>query len=111
MEWPRIPVPGWPDGDEAGAAEKLARVGGAWPEARRAAGLGYRRRRGHVRACCVPRSESSAVPSTTDGSNMSGDDFDVTAGWGHFGSGQAVMPGQGRVNERPYTSEEARGDG
>ena len=53
-----------------------------------------------------------AVPSTTDGGNMAGSDFDVTAGWGHFGSGQAVMPGQGRVDERPYTSEEreAMGD-
>ena len=40
------------------------------------------------------------VPSTTDGGNMGGDDFDVAAGWGHFGSGQAVMPGQGRVDER-----------
>ena len=25
MEWPRIPLPGWPDGDAAGAAEALAR--------------------------------------------------------------------------------------
>ena len=24
MEWPRIPLPGWPDGDTAGAAEALA---------------------------------------------------------------------------------------
>ena len=24
MEWPRIPIPGWPDGDEVGAAEELA---------------------------------------------------------------------------------------
>ena len=47
-----------------------------------------------------------SVPSTTDGGNMAGDDFDVTAGWGHFGSGQAVMPGQGRVVERRYTSED-----
>ena len=38
---------------------------------------------------------------------MDGDDFEVTAGWGHFGSGQAVMPGQGRVVERPYTSDES----
>ena len=37
---------------------------------------------------------------------MSSDDFALTAGWGHYGSGQAVMPGQGRVNKRPYTAEE-----
>ena len=43
---------------------------------------------------------------------MSGDDFDISASWGHFGFGQAVMPGQGRVVERPHTSEEreAMGD-
>ena len=33
---------------------------------------------------------------------MTGEDFAVTAGWGHFGSGDAVMPGQGRVVERAY---------
>ena len=47
-----------------------------------------------------------AVPSTVDGRNMSGGDFELTAGWGHFGSGQAVMPGQGRVVQRPYTPDE-----
>ena len=31
---------------------------------------------------------------------MTGDDFAVTAGWGHFGAGAAVMPGQGRTIER-----------
>ena len=43
---------------------------------------------------------------------MDGDDFNVAAGWGHFGSGQAVMPGQGHVVERLYTLEEraAMGD-
>ena len=38
---------------------------------------------------------------------MSGEDFSVTAGWGHFGTGDAVMPGQGRVEERPYTATES----
>ena len=37
---------------------------------------------------------------------MTGDDFALTAGWGHYGSGDAVMPGQGRLVERPYTPEE-----
>ena len=45
-------------------------------------------------------------PSTTDGGNISGDDFAVTAGWGHHGSGDAVMPGQGRVMARDYTDDE-----
>ena len=37
---------------------------------------------------------------------MTGDEFALTAGWGHFGVGDAVMPGQGRVIERAYTSAE-----
>ena len=32
--------------------------------------------------------------------------FVVTAGWGHSGSGDAVMPGQGRAVERAYTPSE-----
>ena len=40
---------------------------------------------------------------------MAGDDFAVTAGWGHFGTGDAVMPGQGRAVERPYTAGEQAG--
>ena len=37
---------------------------------------------------------------------MVGEDFEVTAGWGHFGSADAVMPGQGRAVERAYTASE-----
>ena len=37
---------------------------------------------------------------------MTGEDFVMTAGWGHSGSGDAVMPGQGRAIERAYTSSE-----
>ena len=31
---------------------------------------------------------------------MGDEDFKVTAGWGHYSSGGAVMPGQGRVEEQ-----------
>ena len=37
---------------------------------------------------------------------MAGDDFDIQAGWGYFGTGDAAMPGQGRAVERSYTDEE-----
>ena len=37
---------------------------------------------------------------------MAGEDFAVTAGWGHFGQGDAVMPGQGRVEERSLNAGE-----
>ena len=58
-----------------------------------------------------PEIASIAVPATTHGHNMFGDDFGLTAGWGHFGSGQAVMPGQGRAVERAYTGSERCGPG
>ena len=47
-----------------------------------------------------------AVPATTDGRNMASDDFELEAGWGHYGAGDAVMPGQGRIVERAYTPDE-----
>ncbi len=53
-----------------------------------------------------PEIAAIAVPATTDGRNMSGDDFALSAGWGHYGTGGAVMPGQGRIVERPFTPEE-----
>ena len=37
---------------------------------------------------------------------MAGGDFAVTAGWGHYGQGDAVMPGQGRAAERDYSPDE-----
>ena len=53
-----------------------------------------------------PEIAAIAVPATVDRRNMAGDDFAVDAGWGHFGSGQAVMPGQGRIEQRAYTRAE-----
>ena len=53
-----------------------------------------------------PEVAAIAVPATTDGRNMIGGDFALTAGWGHIGAGGAVMPGQGRIVERPFTPEE-----
>ncbi len=47
-----------------------------------------------------------AVPATAGSRNITGEDFAVTAGWGHSGSGDAVMPGQGRAVDRSYTSSE-----
>ena len=43
---------------------------------------------------------SIAVPTKTDGTQMQPADFTVTAGWGHFGTNQAVMPGQGKLERR-----------
>ena len=37
---------------------------------------------------------------------MAGDDLALTAGWGHYGAGGAIMPGQGRIVERAFTPDE-----
>ena len=105
MEWPRIPLPGWPTGIAAGAADELAES------------VARGRELAALLDCDTPvagvttgslRLELAAiaVPTTTDGGNMAGDDFAVSAGWGHFGTGEAVMPGQGRIVERDYTDDE-----
>ena len=105
MEWPRIPLPGWPDGDQEGAAEDLA---ASAARGRELAALldSDTPVPGVTTGTLRPEAAAVAVPSTTDGGNMTGDDFALTVGWGHFGSGQAVMPGKGRVVERPYTAHE-----
>ena len=105
VEWPRLPLPGWPDGDTADAVETLAQSAA----------------RGRILAQLLdpatpvpgvttgtlrPEIVAIAVPATTDGRNMIGGDFALTAGWGHYGSGGAVMPGKGRTEERPCTPDE-----
>ena len=105
MEWPRIPLPGWPDGSGDGAADELAASAARGREL--AALLDPDTPvPGVTEAPLRPEIAAVAVPSTTGGGNMAGDDFALTAGWGHFGQGEAVMPGQGRVVERPRTASE-----
>ena len=105
MGWPRIPLPGWPKGDAEGAAAALARSAA---RGRQLAALLDPRVPvpGVTQGPLRPEMKAIAVPTTTDGGNMAAEDFAVMAGWGHFGKGDAVMPGQGRVVERPFTPEE-----
>ena len=104
-EGPRIPLPGWPDGNREGAAEELAASAARGREL--AALLDVDASvSGVTEGVLRPEIAVIAVPATADGQNMAGDDFALTAGWGHFGSGDAVMPGQGRVHERPPTADE-----
>ena len=83
MEWPRIPLPGWPDGRGDDAAAELAASAARGPEI-----------------------AEIAVPSTIDDTNMTGSDFALTVGWGHFGPNEAVQPSKGRAVPRPYTAPE-----
>ena len=105
MEWPRIPLPGWSGGDAPDAADELR---ASVARGRKlAALLDPETPVPGVTAGTLRRELAAiAVPSTADGRNMSGDDFALTAGWGHFGTGDAVMPGQGRAVERDYTAAE-----
>ena len=112
MEWPRIPLPGWTDGEAEGAAAALdvsAARGRSLAQLLDADTSVLGVTEGTLRSEIA----ALAVPTTLDGHHMTGDDFALTAGWGHYGSGDAVMPGQGRLVERPYTPEEraAMGNG
>ena len=105
MEWPRIPLPGWPDGETPGAADDLRAIAARGREL--AALLDPETPVAGVTAGTLrPELAAIAVPSTADGRNMTGDDFAPSVGWGHFGAGDAVMPGQGRALERAYTDAE-----
>ena len=105
MEWPRTPLPGWPHGEAEGAAEALTCSA---THGRELAALLDPETTvpGVTQTPLHPEIATLGVPTTVGGRNMAGDDFAVTAGWGHFGKGDAVMPGQGRSVERAYTPEE-----
>ncbi len=105
MEWPRIPLPGWPDGEADDAAETLAASAARGRELARLLDP-EAPVPGVTQGTLRPEIAAIAVPATTDGRNMTGDDFALTAGWGHYGTGDAVMPGQGRIIEREYTPDE-----
>ncbi|MDE2917722.1 MAG: N-6 DNA methylase [Paracoccaceae bacterium] len=111
IEWPRIPLPGWPDGDAEGAAKALATSAARGRELARLLDPEApvpSVTQGPLR----PEIATIAVPATNDGRNMTGEDFAVTAGWGHYGAGDVVMPRQGRIVERAYKPDEksAMGD-
>jgi hypothetical protein len=52
------------------------------------------------------RSVGVVTHVTSNSVNPSAGELDMIAGWGHFGKGNAVMPGKGKVVERPYRPKE-----
>ena len=105
MGWPRIPLPGWPDAEHESAAEQLAQSTARGREL--AALLNSDTSVPGVTQGPLRREIALiAVPATISGLNMTGDDFAVSAGWGRYGQGDAVMPGQGRASERAFSAAE-----
>ena len=105
MDWPRIPLPGWPDGKADGAAATFADLTARGREI--AALLDPDVPIPDVtQGSLHPEFAAIAVPTKTDGRNMTGEDFAVAAGWGHYGRSKAVVPGQGRIVERALTPSE-----
>ncbi len=105
MGWPRIPLPDWPDGRANGAATALRRSAARGRELAalldadtKILGVTHGKRR--------PELAAIGVPATVGERNMMGEDFAVVAGWGRFGSGDAVMPGKGKAVERDYSRPE-----
>ena len=110
MEWPRIPLPDWPDGTDREAAEVLARS--AARGRKLAALLDFETPvPGVSQVPLRSEIEAIAVPCTVGGRNMVGDDFAITANWGRRGRGNAVNPGNGRLAKRAYTLEESEAVG
>ena len=105
MQWPRIPLFGWPDGKAEGVAQALARSAA---HGRKLAALLDPKTPvpGVTHAPLRPEIAVLGVPATTDGGNMTHAQFAVNAGWGRRGPGDAVMPGKGRAVERTYTPTE-----
>ena len=106
MGWPRIPCPGWPDGDDR-ESSRAALVASAERGRELASLLDVDAQVvGVTSGTLRPELACIATPATVDDDNMAGEDYALTAGWGHSGSGKAVMPGQGKLSERPYTPAE-----
>ena len=105
MEWPRIPLPGWPNGAASGAADELAASAARGRELVALLNPDIPVP-GVIEGALRPELAAIAVPTVIDGGYMANDDFAVSAGWGHFGTGDAVMPGQGKALAREYTADE-----
>ena len=105
MEWPRIPLPGWPNGNAPEAAKEIAASAARGRELAELLDTDTQVS-GVTTGLLRPEAAAVAVPSTTSGGNMARNDFDLTAGWGYYVQGEAVMPAQGHVVERPYTADE-----
>ena len=100
MDWPRVPIPA--DAEtlrfSAGLGATLATL---LDSEAPAPGVST----GSLR----PGLKTLGLPTRCDGAAIDGDDLALAARWGYTqgqGAGRIVMPGPGRVTERPYTDAE-----
>ena len=105
VTWPRIPLPAWPDG-ESDAAATLILESATRGRALAALLDPDSMVPGVTEAPIRPELAPIAVPATVTDRNMTQGDRMVTEGWGHFGQGSTVMPGQGHVDSRGFSVEE-----
>ena len=105
MGWPRIPLPGWPDGKSDGSAEELVRSAAQGRELAALLDLDVPVT-GTTQPPLSPQIEAIAEPATIGGRYMTEADLVVTAGWGRYGPTKAVMPGKGCVVERDFSPQE-----
>ena len=118
MEWPRIPLPGWPDGDEDGAADDLAASAARGRELAAlldsdtpVPGVTKPLPGAPAGSALRPEIATVAVPSVTGGGNMIGEDFALAAGWGHFGQGRGRHARPGPRSRAPLHRIRARRPG
>ena len=105
MSWPRIPLPGWSSSVGPAIADSVKAVSS---KGRRLAQL--MEPDGLVDGVTAGdlRSEFAdiGVPTVYHGGNMSGTDFEVTAGWGHRSGASAVVADSGKLVTRYFNNEE-----
>ena len=96
-----------PTATSEGAADALCRVGGSGPGAGGAAGLRYSCGRSDHRSTAARSWPPSPCPPPWTAVTWTDDDFEVSAGWGHFrdGRGRHARPWVESV-ERDYTATE-----
>lgn len=97
LNWPRIPLPASKD-RLVSSADLGRKVASLLDPTQKAPGVTT----GNIR----PELKLVTLISREGGGMLSGDDLELTAGWGYSGQGGATMPGRGRAIERDYTAQE-----
>ena len=97
QDWPRIPLPKTREDLEVSAAlgERVAALLDTEKEVQ-----------GVTAGSIWPELQVIAIVTKEGGGQLQPKDLALTAGWGHHGQNDVVMPGKGKVAERDHTPEE-----